>query len=332
MRIIVDSHHFHQKFMAEIGSDISKAKEHLDRGDLVGIPTETVYGLAGNAFSEAAVLQIFRVKGRPSFDPLIAHTDSIEKVRGFVKEIPEIALNLANKFWPGPLTVLLPKKKKIPYILTSGLKTVAVRIPDHPLTLKLLSTLDYPLAAPSANPFGYVSPTTAQHVQDQLGDKIPYILDGGACRVGIESTIIGFEEGKPVVYRLGGKRIEEIEKLIGTVRIRTNMSSDPTAPGMLKSHYAPRKRLLVGNLDQLITRLNPDKVAVISFQKDYNEIPAARKFVLSPAGDIEEAAANLFSALRKMDKADANCIVAEFVPDEGLGKAINDRLTRAQAR
>lgn len=318
--------------MAEIGVDIEKAKRFLDGGDLIGLPTETVYGLAGNAFNEAAVLKIFRTKNRPSFDPLIAHTDSLEKVRTFVKDIPHIALDLADAFWPGPLTLLLPKKKKVPLLLTSGLKTVAVRIPDHPMTLDLLQKLEYPLAAPSANPFGYVSPTTAQHVQDQLGGAIPYILDGGPCRVGIESTIIGFENNKPVVYRLGGKRVEEIEKLIGTVRIRTNMSSDPTAPGMLKSHYSPTKRLVMGNLPELIQKLNPLKVAVISFSTDYPQVPRENLYILSKTGDIDEAAANLFSALRKMDKTNTNCIVAEFVPEEGLGKAINDRLTRAQAK
>jgi L-threonylcarbamoyladenylate synthase len=317
--------------MAEIGIDIDKAKSFLDQGQLIGLPTETVYGLAGNAFNEAAVLKIFQVKNRPSFDPLIAHTNSLEKVKTFVKDIPDVALDLAEAFWPGPLTLLLPKKKRIPLLLTSGLKTVAVRIPDHPITTELLEKLDYPLAAPSANPFGYVSPTTAHHVQDQLGDAIPYILDGGPCRVGIESTIIGFENNKPVVYRLGGKRIDEIEKLIGTVRIRTNMSSDPTAPGMLKSHYAPVKRVVIGDLEELIPKLNPLKVAVISFQKDYPEVPENHKFILSKTGNIDEAAANLFSAMRKMDKTTANCIVAEYVPEIGLGKAINDRLKRAQA-
>jgi L-threonylcarbamoyladenylate synthase len=317
--------------MAEIGIDIDKAKSFLDRGQLIGLPTETVYGLAGNAFNDAAVLKIFQVKNRPSFDPLIAHTNSLEKVKTFVKDIPDVALDLAEAFWPGPLTLLLPKKKRIPLLLTSGLKTVAVRIPDHPLTKELLEQLDYPLAAPSANPFGYVSPTTAHHVQDQLGESIPYILDGGPCRVGIESTIIGFENNKPVVYRLGGKRIDEIEKLIGTVRIRTNMSSDPTAPGMLKSHYAPVKRVVIGDLEELIPKLNPLKVAVISFQKDYPEVPENHKFILSKTGNIDEAAANLFSAMRKMDKTTANCIVAEYVPEIGLGKAINDRLKRAQA-
>jgi L-threonylcarbamoyladenylate synthase len=317
--------------MAEIGIDIDKAKSFLDQGQLIGLPTETVYGLAGNAFNEAAVLKIFQVKNRPSFDPLIAHTNSLEKVKTFVKDIPDVALDLAEAFWPGPLTLLLPKKKRIPLLLTSGLKTVAVRIPDHPITTELLEKLDYPLAAPSANPFGYVSPTTAHHVQDQLGDAIPYILDGGPCRVGIESTIIGFENNKPVVYRLGGKRIDEIEKLIGTVRIRTNMSSDPTAPGMLKSHYAPVKRVVIGDLEELIPKLNPLKVAVISFQKDYPEVPENHKFILSQTGNIEEAAANLFSAMRKMDKTAANCIVTEYVPEIGLGKAINDRLKRAQA-
>ncbi|WP_339815781.1 L-threonylcarbamoyladenylate synthase [uncultured Imperialibacter sp.] len=317
--------------MAEIGIDIDQAKSFLDRGQLIGLPTETVYGLAGNAFNESAVLKIFQVKNRPSFDPLIAHTNSLEKVKTFVKDIPDVALDLAEAFWPGPLTLLLPKKKRIPLLLTSGLKTVAVRIPDHPITTELLEKLDYPLAAPSANPFGYVSPTTAHHVQDQLGEAIPYILDGGPCRVGIESTIIGFENNKPVVYRLGGKRIDEIEKLIGTVRIRTNMSSDPTAPGMLKSHYAPVKRVVIGDLEELIPKLNPLKVAIISFQKDYPEVPENHKFILSKTGNIDEAAANLFSAMRKMDKTAANCIVAEYVPEIGLGKAINDRLKRAQA-
>jgi len=318
--------------MAEIGLDIEKAKTFLDKGELIGMPTETVYGLAGNAYIQSAVLKIFQVKDRPSFDPLIVHTDSLEKVKVFVKDVPEVALRLADAFWPGPLTMLLPKKKRIPLLLTSGLKTVAVRIPDHALTSQLLAKLDYPVAAPSANPFGYVSPTTAQHVQDQLGDKIPYILDGGPCRVGIESTIIGFENGKPVVYRLGGKKIDEIEKLIGTVRIRTNMSSDPTAPGMLKSHYAPAKRVIIGDLSELIPKLNPQKVAVISFKTDFPEVPEERKFILSKSGDIDEAASNLFAALRKMDKTDANCIVAEYVPAQGLGKAINDRLKRAGAR
>lgn len=318
--------------MAEIGLDIEKAKSFLDEGELIGMPTETVYGLAGNAYIESAVLKIFRVKDRPSFDPLIVHTDSLEKIKDFVKDVPEVAFQLADAFWPGPLTMLLPKKKRIPLLLTSGLKTVAVRIPDHALTSQLLAKLDYPVAAPSANPFGYVSPTTAQHVQDQLGDKIPYILDGGPCRVGIESTIIGFENGKPVVYRLGGKKIDEIEKLIGTVRIRTNMSSDPMAPGMLKSHYAPAKRVIIGELSELISKLNPQKVAVISFKTDFPEVPEERKFILSKSGDIDEAASNLFAALRKMDKTVASCIVTEYVPTQGLGKAINDRLKRAEAR
>lgn len=317
--------------MSEIGIDIAKAKSFLDNGQLVGLPTETVYGLAGNAFNEAAVLKIFHVKNRPSFDPLIAHTDSLEKVKSFVKHIPDVALDLADAFWPGPLTLLLPKKKRVPLLLTSGLKTVAVRIPDHPLTTELLSSIDYPLAAPSANPFGYVSPTTAQHVQDQLGDAVPYILDGGPCRVGIESTIIGFENDKPVVYRLGGKRIEEIERLIGTVRIRTNMSSDPAAPGMLKSHYSPTKRMIVGQIDKLLAKLNPLKTAIISFKTDYPNVPEDHKFILSREGNIDEAAANLFSAMRKMDKTDTYCILAEYLPEEGLGKAINDRLKRAQA-
>ncbi len=165
--------------MAEIGHNIKKAQELLENGHLVAIPTETVYGLAANAYDAEAVLNIFNVKQRPSFDPLITHTDSLEKISHYVRDIPEKARTLAEKYWPGPLTILLEKNTLIPDIVTSGLNRVAVRIPSHPITLKLLESLDFPLAAPSANPFGYVSPTEAKHVNDNLGDQIPYILDGG---------------------------------------------------------------------------------------------------------------------------------------------------------
>ena len=228
--------------MAEIGLNIEKAAELLNAGEIIGIPTETVYGLAGNALNEDAILQIYSAKNRPKFDPLIAHTDSLEKVEDLVKNIPEKAATLAKHFWPGPLTILLEKKLNVPDLLTSGLSRIAIRIPNHPLTKQLLSKLDFPLAAPSANPFGYVSPTTAQHVQDQLGDKIPYILDGGPCKVGLESTIVGFENDEVIIYRLGGTKVEEIEKLIGPVKIQVNESSNPAAPGMLKSHYSPGRK------------------------------------------------------------------------------------------
>src|SRR6478735_1162446 len=190
--------------MAEIGKDIVLAKQLLENGDLVAIPTETVYGLAGNALSATSVAKIFSTKNRPQFDPLIVHVPSLEKAKDYVSEVPDFAKALTEKFWPGPLTLLLKKKTVIPDLVTSGLDTVGIRCPDHSLTRDLLTSLDFPLAAPSANPFGYVSPTEPSHVNEQLGQKIKYILDGGVCPVGIESTIVGFENEGPVVYRLGG--------------------------------------------------------------------------------------------------------------------------------
>jgi L-threonylcarbamoyladenylate synthase len=310
------------------GTDINIAKALLEKGELVAIPTETVYGLAANGFSETAIIKIFEAKNRPFFDPLILHSNSIEKIKKFVKEIPEPAMRLAKKFWPGPLTLILPKTEQVPDLVTSGLPDVAVRIPNHPLTLELLSQLDFPLAAPSANPFGYVSPTSAAHVKKQLGNKVQYILDGGECSVGIESTIVGFENGRTIVYRLGGLSLEEIETVTGKVDVRINQSSNPKAPGQLKSHYAPRKPLYIGEPVQLLKKFNGKKTGVISFYKKY---PGAQSITLSEKKDLHEAAHNLFSAIRKLDESDVDVIVAEIFPDEFLGRAINDRLKRAAA-
>jgi L-threonylcarbamoyladenylate synthase len=316
--------------MSKIGIDIEKAKQILQEGWLVAIPTETVYGLAANALDKEAVLKIFEAKNRPHFDPLIVHTNSIEKVKLYVSDMPGWAQKLAAAFWPGPLTLLLPKKNIIPDLVTSGLPQVAVRIPDHTLTLQLLESLDFPLAAPSANPFGYVSPTEAKHVAAQLQDKVSYILDGGSCRVGIESTIIGFEEGKVTVYRLGGLTLEDIEKIAGKVNVRINQSSNPQAPGMLKSHYAPEKPVFIGDIAAFLQENKAKKVGVISFSKAYGTDDLQK--VLSPGGDLKEAAHNLFSALRDLDESDADVIIAEKFPDSFLGRAINDRLQRAAAK
>ncbi len=209
--------------MASMGKDILQAKKYLEQGKLVAIPTETVYGLAANALDAGPVAAIFSVKNRPFFDPLIVHVDSLEKARRFVTAIPETAIELADQFWPGPLTILLDKSTLIPDLVTAGLPRVGIRCPDHELTLSLLSQLTFPLAAPSANPFGYISPTTPFHVEQQLGDQVAYILDGGPCQVGLESTIIGWEESKPVVYRVGGCPIEDIEKITGPVKTFPNL-------------------------------------------------------------------------------------------------------------
>lgn len=314
--------------MSLIGKDINKAKELLQRGELVAIPTETVYGLAGNALDTNAVVKIFNVKERPQFDPLIVHVQDILHAEKYADNIPDAAALLAEKFWPGPLTLLLKKRKIIPELVTSGLDTVGIRCPDHPMTRALLSELDFPLAAPSANPFGYVSPTTPSHVNDQLGNKIPYILDGGSCKIGIESTIIGFESNLPVMYRKGGLSLEDIEKLIGKIDIQAYSTSNPKTPGQLKSHYAPSKRVIVGKMDDLLQKYPAHCSAVLTFKDDYH---SPHQVVLSPSGSLEEAAKNLFAALRDLDKKLVDVILVELVPDEGLGKAINDRLKRAAA-
>lgn len=311
------------------GVDITQAKLLLEENHVVAIPTETVYGLAGNALNAQAVAKIFSVKKRPSFDPLIVHTHSIEALEAFVKEIPEQAQVLAKAFWPGPLTLLLEKKEIIPDLVTSGLNRVAVRIPDHTLTLALLQSLAFPLAAPSANPFGYISPTTAQHVADQLGNDVAYILDGGSSNIGVESTIIGWENGKAVVLRVGGLSVEAIEAVIGPVDVQAVSSSNPAAPGMLKSHYAPRIPMRAGNIEALMRTYADKKIAVLSFEHAY---PSAYKnYVLSPDGNITEAAQHLFAAMRLLDSTEADIILTEYVPAVGLGLAINDRLKRACA-
>lgn len=317
--------------MAQIGTDIGAAKAFLEAGDVVGIPTETVYGLAGNALNPDAVLRIFSVKNRPAFDPLIVHTDSLEKVGRYVTHIPEAAQKLAQTVWPGPLTLLLPKRELVPDLTTSGLPMVAIRVPDHPLTLSLLRSLDFPLAAPSANPFGYISPTTAQHVADQLGHQIPYVLDGGPCGIGLESTIIGFEDEIPTIYRLGGMALEQLTALIGPLTVRDHSTSNPKAPGMLSSHYAPRKPVLLLQPGEQPNHTDTQTGALV-FNEPLPGIPSENQLILSPSGNSTEAAKNLFAYLRYLDSLPLTRIYAQLLPNEGLGRAVNDRLKRAATR
>lgn len=314
--------------MADTGTDISIARGLLQKGDLVAVPTETVYGLAGNALDVDSVARIFEVKNRPSFDPLIVHIYDLSQLSKYVMNVPPQAERLAKHFWPGPLTLLLRKRSIIPDLVTSGLDTVGIRCPKHPMTQNLLKTLDFPLAAPSANPFGFVSPTNASHVIEQLGSKIKYVLDGGPSVVGIESTIVGFDNNKTIVHRLGGISIEEIEDVVGDVEVITS----PTAlksPGQLKSHYSPSKKMFVADLPKAVEMVDLQRVAVLSFKEDYK---AAHQVILSRTGDLTEAAKNLFDALRRLDKMPVDLIIAELVPDEGIGRAINDRLRRASAK
>lgn len=316
--------------MAEIGSDIKKAIAFLEKGELVAIPTETVYGLAANALNVRAVAGIFEAKQRPTFDPLIVHTFGLDQIYHFVEIVPEPLLKLAKTYWPGPLTLLLPKKNIIPDLVTSGLDRVGVRVPNHPLTLELLKNLEFPLAAPSANPFGYISPTTAIHVQKQLGDKISYILDGGACEVGLESTIVGEENGEIIIYRLGGLSIDDVEKVVGNVKVQLNQSSNPKAPGQLKSHYAPNKPVIIGDLNLLEMQYADKKIGAIVFgPHSLPETVVVKN--LSPTQNFNEAAGHLFSFLRDLDEADVDVIITSLLPEIGLGPAINDRLKRASA-
>jgi L-threonylcarbamoyladenylate synthase len=316
-------------FTTEIGKDISRAAVLLKDKEVIGIPTETVYGLAGNALDEVAVVKIFTVKDRPVYDPLIVHVAGIEQAKDLVEEWPSWAQRLAEKFWPGPLTLLLKKKSVISDLVTSGLPRVGIRVPQHPLSLALLQQLDFPLAAPSANPFGYISPTTAEHVMKQLSGKIPYILDGGNCSIGLESTIVGEDEsGALVLYRPGGLSQQVLEEVCGCKLLIRQSSSRPEAPGLLLQHYAPRKKLLL--YDESVAMQQGKEAGGIFFSEKKPGIPEENQLILSPTGDTREAASHLFAFLRAMDeRSDLKIIFTAFVPETGLGYAINDRLSRA---
>jgi L-threonylcarbamoyladenylate synthase len=313
-----------------LSQNIQDAKHHLLSNDVVAIPTETVYGLAANALSEAAVIKIFEIKNRPTFNPLIVHCGRWTDVVHYVEEIPEKLFPLIEVFSPGPITFLLKKKAIIPDLVTAGSSLVAIRVPSHPVVLELLQNLPFPLAAPSANPFGYVSPTTAQHVMDNLNGKIPFILNGDKSTVGLESTIVGInEKNQVVIYRHGGISKELIEAELGEEVIVTTHSQTPTSSGQLKSHYATNAPLYVGNIEEMFPLHKSKNIFTISFSKQYKELPKANQYILSPNANINEAAQNLFAALRSIDSKKADVILAEIFPAQGLGHAINDRLERA---
>lgn len=318
--------------LTETGTDIKKAIALLSRGEIVAIPTETVYGLAANALNEDAVLKIYAAKNRPQFNPLIMHVASFAKAEAFIQNVSPEAKKLADAFWPGPLTILFDKKHTVPQLVTAGSSRVAIRVPNHPLTLNLLQQLEFPLAAPSANPSGYVSPTSAKHVYEGLQGIIPYILDGGDCNIGVESTIVGWNEDDNLeVYRLGGISVEQIEEVLGKkISINKKITENPETPGQLKSHYATHTPLHLGKAEELMRRFEDEKIILINFQNYHPDLPKEQQFILSPNGSIEEAAKNLFHILREVDKLKADVILAEPLPNEGLGRAINDRLERAQ--
>lgn len=313
------------------GTSIADAAHFLSLGQCVAIPTETVYGLAANALDPDAVAKIFAIKERPTFNPLIVHVHDVGEFEHYAHGITPLVKQLAAAFCPGPLTFVLPKKEIIPDLVTAGGDTVALRVPAHPLTHRLLKKLAFPLAAPSANPFGYISPVSAAHVEQQLGAKIPYILDGGPCEVGVESTVITVENDKVVVLRLGGISTEALEKVVGPVELRINQSSNPQSPGQLKSHYAPKHPFLLGNVDEMLGQHPGKRIGVLGFQRRREHPDIVYQVLLSGNGQTEEAARYLFAAMRFLDSCDIDLILAEKVPDKGLGKAVNDRLERAAA-
>jgi len=306
-------------------SAIDQAAALLRGGELVAFPTETVYGLGGDATSDDSVAAIFAAKGRPRFNPLIVHLSHASQAEIFA-QIDSRAALLMQRFWSGPLSLVLRRAPLCPISLlaSAGLETLALRVPGHPLALELLRAVGRPIAAPSANRSGRVSPTTADHVLSELDGHIAAVLDGGPCRVGIESTVIDLTGKTPLLLRPGGIAIEEVETLLGPLAAPSPKDA-PRAPGMLASHYAPNVPLRLN-----ATSIGPGE-ALLAFGPDF---PSGAKEMrwLSKRGDVEEAAANLFGVLRALDRPEFTAIAVMPIPERGLGRAINDRLRRAATR
>lgn len=309
------------------------AGAELRAGRVVAFPTETVYGLGADALNERAVAEVFAIKNRPYFDPLIVHLPNREAAALYAVDLDDRTLALMDKFWPGPLTLVVKKRPLIPDLVTAGLDTVALRVPAHPVALALLQVAGVPIAAPSANPFGYVSPTTALHVQELLGDAIDVILDGGPCPIGVESTVCALTDETPVILRPGGVAVEDIEAVIGPVTIPVAMHPDARSPGTLPRHYSPHVPLVLLAPGEPIPRPPAgERVGLLSLTPPLGVEGYAVVEVLSSTGDLRQAAANLFAALRRLDRAGLDRVLVEPVPESGIGRAIMDRLRRAAAR
>jgi len=337
------------KFLQVSPESLEQGAEILKNGGLVAFPTETVYGLGADAFNAEALAKVFEVKGRPHFDPLIIHIASIEtldKVANLSllsEETRKKLFLLAENLWPGPLSIILPKSEKIPGIATAGLQTAAFRFPDHEAAQKLISLSTGAVAAPSANPFGSLSPTRAEHVRNGLGEKVDIILDGGSARIGLESTVLDITGDFFKILRPGGTPKEAIEKLIGTVADGSSVADTAGAlvsPGQLKSHYAPGTPLFVFNKEEIINKTFEKDCAFLFFDgttKDtwinMQKPPSAAIIrVLSEKGETLEAASRLFEVLHELDSLNVSQIFAQLAPNEGLGEAINDRLKRGAVK
>ncbi|MCY4419475.1 MAG: L-threonylcarbamoyladenylate synthase [Cytophagales bacterium] len=320
--------------MSDQGRDILRAAALLREGNLVAIPTETVYGLAADIRQEKAIHNIFRVKGRSFQNPLIVHVGSPSSLEDgtWISSFPSPLRKLSDIFWPGPLTLLLPKTAQVPRVVCAGLPRVAVRVPSHPRTQALLSELSSPLVAPSANLSGHLSPTLAEHIHPSLREKISYVLEGGKAEKGLESTVVGMLGDKVCIYRLGSLTSEELEEVLG-YSVELADSVHLASPGGMAHHYAPLgKSLVLGSIPSLLSRYPIERSVVISFQELYTDIPADRCFVLSPRGDLEEASQKWFEVLHRIEQMSADWILVDLFPEVALGRTLNDRIRRALRR
>ncbi|MDR3013460.1 MAG: threonylcarbamoyl-AMP synthase [Chitinispirillales bacterium] len=319
--------------MINHNEQIQKAADIIRNGGAVAFPTETVYGLGANGLNEKAAARIFEIKKRPFFDPLILHIGGKEWTGELAIDVPAPAQKLIDRFWPGPLTVVLPKKSAVPDIITSGLPGVAIRMPSNDIALQLIALAGVPVAAPSANLFGAVSPTTAEHVREQLGANVEMIIDGGMCTVGVESTIVSFMTDAPMLLRPGGITIEEIEEAIGEIIIPKHDEFVNQSPGRNDSHYATKTPLfLVDDVDSIDKNVNAGLLTAALINPKTLSPNITKIECLSTTGDLREAACNLFAAMRRLDASGVDMIAALPVPDTGLGAAINDRLYRASRK
>jgi len=308
--------------------NIQKAAEEIISGGIVAFPTETVYGLGADGLNPTAVAKIFEAKQRPSFNPLILHISSRNQLTDLVKIENDIVYNLINKFWPGPLTLVLPKKEIVPNIVTAGNLTVAVRMPNHPIAKALIDACGRPIAAPSANQFGFLSPTTAEHVEKQLGNKIKFILDGGKSEIGVESTIVEVTKTEILILRHGGISVEQLKEVCNSVKIKDVYLNKPNAPGQLLQHYAPNIPLKF--LSEITKdEINGKKLGGLFFKENNSKIEFEQVEFLSKTGDMRKAAANLFFHLHNLENKNLDLILVETVESIGLGIAIMDRLIKA---
>jgi L-threonylcarbamoyladenylate synthase len=319
--------------MTTISTNILDAVKLLKEGKIIAMPTETVYGLAGNIYNDHAIKSIFELKKRPHFNPLIVHIKSVAELILIAREIPDKAKLLAAAFWPGPLTLVLPKQLGISDLITAGKDTVAIRVPNHAVALELLELLDFPLAAPSANPFGSISSTKAEHVANFFGPSLPIVLEGGACEKGIESTIVGFEGGQAVLYRLGSISIEALEGVVGPIKITIHNDATPVAPGMLSKHYSPKTPLFLSeDIAESIQKFADQRIGVLAYNQFWSSPSIKGQEVLSLSGNLYEAASRLYSAMHDLDAMQLDVIIAQRVPNHGIGIAINDKLQRAATK